>query len=46
MEGSTVRKALGGVASPAAIGLDPQRMQLAVPLLMENVVRVYRISGM
>jgi hypothetical protein len=46
LDGSAIRKVLGGVASPAAIGFDPQRMQLAVPLLMENVVRVYRINGM
>ncbi len=46
LEGGTVRKALGGVASPAAIGFDPQRMQLAIPMLMENIVRVYRIPAM
>jgi hypothetical protein len=45
LEGSTTRKVLGGVASPGAIGVDPQRMQVAIPSLMGNVVDLYRVPG-
>lgn len=45
LDGSTTRKVMSGVASPAAIGVDPQRMQVAIPSLMGNVVEVYRIPA-
>ncbi|HSJ64888.1 MAG TPA: hypothetical protein VK922_13415 [Gemmatimonadaceae bacterium] len=45
LEGSTTRKVVSGVASPGAIGIDPQRMQVAIPSLMGNVVDLYRVPG-
>jgi hypothetical protein len=45
LEGSTARRVISGVSSPAAIGVDPQRMQVAIPLLMGNTVEVWRIPG-
>lgn len=43
MQGDALRKALAGVASPAAIGVDPQRMQVAIPALTVNQVNLFRI---
>lgn len=43
LDGSTLRKIAGGLPSPAAIGVDPQRRRLAVPLLMSNRVEVWSI---
>lgn len=45
LDGSTLRKVLSGAVSPGGIGVDPERMQVAVPSLMENTVKLYRIPA-
>ena len=43
LDGSSASKVISGVAAPAAIGVDPQRMQVAIPSLTGNTVELYRI---
>lgn len=43
LEDSVLRKVVSGVNGPAAIGVDPQRMQVAIPSIPGNEVRLYRI---
>lgn len=45
LDGSTLRKVLSGAVSPGGIGVDPERMRVAVPSLMENTVKLYRIPA-
>lgn len=45
LEGTTLTKVMSGVAAPAAIGVDPERMHVAIPSLTGNVVEVWRIPG-
>jgi hypothetical protein len=45
LDGSSMRKVMSGLAAPAAIGVDPQRMQVAVPSLTGNTVGLWRIPG-
>jgi sugar lactone lactonase YvrE len=40
----TMTKLIGGVASPADIGVDPSRSLVAIPQLMLNQVQVYQIG--
>ena len=44
LDGTTTRRVLTGVPAPAAIGVDPQRMQVAIPMLTENTVAIYRMT--
>lgn len=45
LDGGTLRKLVSGVNGPAGIGVDPERMQVAIPLIMDNEVRLYHIPG-
>ena len=43
LENDALRRAVSGVNGPAAIGVDPQRMQVAIPSIPGNEVRIYRV---
>lgn len=43
MEGGSLSKVVSGVNGPAAIGVDSERNQVAIPSIPSNEVRIYRI---
>lgn len=42
-ENGQARRLLGGIASPADIGIDPNRNRIAIPLFTENRVEFYTL---
>ena len=44
VEGDSIRKLIGGIPSPADIGLDPARSLVAVPRFNDGRVDLYRIG--
>ena len=45
LDNGSLRRIVGGVNGPAGIGVDPERMQVAIPSLMDNEVRLYHIPA-
>jgi streptogramin lyase len=45
LDGRTLRGVLGGLNGPAGIGVDPERMQVAIPSIPANEVRLYHVPG-